>query len=72
MARYTEDDLAAIRGCIASGVMRTRFADGREVTYQSLDQLIAAEKVIAAAVEMAAAATSGVIRRKFASFRNGC
>lgn len=72
MTTYTAADLANIRACIASGVLRTRFADGREVTYQDLDQLMAAERVIAAAVEMAEAATSGVVRRKFAGFRNGC
>lgn len=72
MATYTADDLANIRACIASGVMKTRFADGREVTYHSLDQLLAAEKAIAAQVELAARTTSGVIRRKFAAFRSGC
>jgi hypothetical protein len=72
MATYTAADLAKIRACIASGVMRTRFADGREVAYQSLDQLLAAEKVIAAQVEVAATATSGIVRRKFGAFRSGC
>lgn len=72
MATYTASDLVQIRSCIASGVLRTRFADGREVMYQSLDQLLAAEKVIAAQVEISAAATSGIVRRKHASFQNGC
>lgn len=72
MATYTSDDLANIRKCIATGVLRTRYADGREVQFQDLDQLLAAEKVIAAAIEMAATATSGIVRKKLASFRNGC
>jgi hypothetical protein len=72
MATYTTSDLTQIRACIASGVMRTRFADGREVTYHSLDQLIAAEKVIAAQVEIASSTTSTAARRKFAAFRSGC
>lgn len=72
MATYTADDLANIRACIASGVLSTQFADGRKVQYQDLDQLLAAEKTIAAAIETAGAGTSGVQRRKFASFRSGC
>lgn len=72
MASYTSGDLAQIRACIASGVLSTRFADGREVRYQNLDQLLAAEKVIAAAVEMAASSGAALSRKKFASFRSGC
>lgn len=72
MATYTAADLAQIRACISSGVMSTRFADGSTVTYQSLDHLLAAEKVIATQVEIGAAATSGIIRRKYGAFRNGC
>jgi hypothetical protein len=72
MPSYTADDLAQIRACIASGVLSTRFADGRQVTYQSLDHLMAAEKAIAASVELAATSTNKAVRRKFAAFRNGC
>lgn len=72
MVSYTEGDLAQIRACIASGVLSTRFADGREVKYQNLDQLLAAEKVIAAAVEISSAAISRPSRKKLASFRSGC
>lgn len=67
MAGYTEQDLETIRGHIASGVMKVRFADGREVTYHSLDQLRAAERVIAAQVSTA----SGQRRKRFAAFRSG-
>lgn len=68
---WQQTDLDTIRANIASGVMKTRFADGREVTYQSLDQLLAAEKVIAAALAMATQAADGMVRRKFATFRSG-
>lgn len=72
MATYTATDLAQIRACIASGVLSTRFADGRQVTYQSLDQLLAAERVVAAQVEVSNAATSGAVRKKLGAFRSGC
>jgi hypothetical protein len=72
MATYTADDLANIRACIASAVMKTRFADGREVTYHSLDQLLAAEKAIATQVELGQTSTDRAVRRKFGAFRSGC
>lgn len=67
MAGYTEQDLTTIRGHIASGVMKVRFADGREVTYQSTEALMAAERVIAAQVNTA----TGVRRKRFAAYRSG-
>lgn len=68
---WTTDDLTTIRAAIASGVQTVRYADGRQVTYQSLDALIAAEKVIAAAVTVAEEASNGTTRRKFASYSGG-
>jgi protein-disulfide isomerase-like protein with CxxC motif len=69
---WTQADLDTLRAHMASGVQKVRYADGREVTYHSLDQMLAAEKVISAAISMADASSSSVIRRKFASFKSGC
>lgn len=37
---FTATDLAAIETAIATGAMRVKFADGREVTYQTADELL--------------------------------
>ena len=39
---YTAADLAAVRGALLRGEERVRFAD-REVTYRSVDELLAVE-----------------------------
>ena len=67
MAGYTEQDLATIRSHIASGVMKVRFADGREVTYQSAEQLMGIERVIVSQLN----AGAGVRRKRYAAFRTG-
>jgi len=68
---WTQADLDSVRANIASGVLVTRFADGREVRYQSLDHLIAAERVISNALNLAAQEQQGFVRRKFAAYRSG-
>lgn len=65
---YQQADLDKVRAAIASGVRRVTFADGRSTEYQSLDQLLAAEKVIAAQLQMAAETTSGAVRRRFTPY----
>lgn len=67
---FTAEDLTAIRTAIASGVLRVRYADGREVTYQSLDQLLKAEQRIIDGI--AAAAPAARPRRRTPAWRNGC
>ncbi|WP_238320059.1 hypothetical protein [Sphingobium sp. YBL2] len=47
------------------------FADGRKTEYQSLDQLLAAERVIAAALKMEAQAMSGINRRRTPYYKSG-
>jgi hypothetical protein len=42
----TTADLTAIETAIASGVLRVRFSDGREVQYQSLTDLLKAREFI--------------------------
>ena len=68
---WTQKDLDTVRANIASGVLLTRFADGREVRYQNLDHLIAAETVISSALKIEEQALAGVPRRKFARFSSG-
>lgn len=61
---YSESDLTKIRNAIASGTRKVTFADGRSHEYQNLDQLLAAEEVIAAQIKMQANAASGIVRRR--------
>ena len=66
---FAQTELQAIQAAIGSGVLRVRYADGREVTYQSLDDLLKAEKRILSSL----AGTSGRRnRRSYPGFRNGC
>lgn len=61
------DRLDAALVDVASGAAKVRFADGREVTYQSPEQILAARKVIEAKVRIA----NGQIRRRLGVFRRG-
>ena len=65
---YTDADLASIRKAISSGTRRVTFADGRSHEYQTLDQLLAAEQVIDAALKMQTRSASGVVRRRRAPY----
>ncbi len=68
---WDQADLDNLRECIASGVLSTRFADGRQVTYQSMDALMAAERRVASA--LAAQAPRKTTRRRTPIyFRSGC
>ena len=67
---FTQTDLVNIRAAIASGVMKVRYADGREVTYQSGADMLAAEQRIMDG--LASAPGSGRRRRRAAAWRNGC
>jgi hypothetical protein len=66
-----QSDLDALDANIASGVLETRFADGRTIRYQSLDHMLAARSVIQAEIAMAAASARGARRARFGSFRSG-
>jgi len=68
---WQQSDLDNLDACIASGVLVTRFADGREVRYQTLEMLLAARRVVAAQLSTAQAVTAGAVRRRFASFTSG-
>ncbi|TCP30702.1 hypothetical protein [Sphingomonas sp. BK235] len=67
---FSQTDLDTLRAAIASGVMRVRYADGREVTYQSTEAMLTAEQRIMDAI--ASAPGSGRRRRRAPAWRNGC
>lgn len=66
---YVQADLDNIRQCIASGILETRYADGRWVKYQSLADMMTAEQRIAASIT----STSGCgrPRRRTPAYRDG-
>lgn len=66
---WTQADLDALRANIASGIMVTRFADGREVRYQTTADMMAAEQRIASFV--ASQISSPAPRRRFPGYRSG-
>jgi hypothetical protein len=68
---YAQADLDKVRAAITSGLRSVTFADGRRTEYQSLDQLLAAEKVIEAALRMQAQSTSALVRRRIPYYRSG-
>jgi hypothetical protein len=45
---FQQSDLDNLDAAIASGVLETRFADGRTVRYQEVEQMIAARQTIVA------------------------
>jgi|WetSurMetagenome_2_1015567.scaffolds.fasta_scaffold187055_2 hypothetical protein len=62
----TTADLTAIETAIASGVLRVRFSDGREVQYQSLSDLLKAREFIKNDLTQSGGTAS--TRATFASF----
>ncbi len=66
---FNQTDLDAIQAAIGSGVLRVRYADGREVTYQSLEDLLKAERRI---MDGMASPTQRSSRRSYPAYRNGC
>ena len=45
---WTTDDLTAISSAIASGALSVRYADGRSVTYHSIDAMLRVRNLIRA------------------------
>jgi hypothetical protein len=68
---WTRGDLDQIDAAIKENKKSVTFADGRQVTYQDVDKMLAVRRVIAAEVTMAEQSTSGMVRRRFAAFRSG-
>jgi hypothetical protein len=63
---FTQADRDTVASAIATGAMRVRFADGREVTYQNGADLRAALSLIDA--ELAGASVSATPRFALATF----
>lgn len=55
---FTAADLSAIETAIATGALRVRYADGREVTYQSVEDLIRVRGLIQSDIAASAATAS--------------
>ncbi len=68
---YQQSDLDKLDSMIVSGLRSVTFADGRRAEYQSLDQLLAARKVVEAQMKMAAQSLTGVVRRRVPYYRSG-
>lgn len=66
---YTADDLLTLERAVASGVMRVRYSDGKEVTYRSMADLLGAISVVKAQL----AAATGAPRQMavFTTFSRG-
>lgn len=50
MNSWTSADLASLDAAIATGAMKVRFADGREVTYRSLSDMRSIRREIVSAL----------------------
>lgn len=62
---WTQNDIVVLERAIASGARRVRFSDGREITYHSLQEMMALLETIRAAVHGAPPRVS------FAKFTRG-
>jgi hypothetical protein len=62
---FTTSDLTAIETAIATGELRVRFSDGREVQYRGMDELMKARALIKDGI---ANPSGGGVRSTLASF----
>jgi hypothetical protein len=60
---FTQTDVDALKAALATGALKVRYADGREVTYRSLSDL-------QRAIAIAAAEVSGTGAETFSSNRS--
>lgn len=63
---FTQSDRDEVAKAISTGALRVRFADGREVTYQNISDLIRALALIDA--ELAGASATATPRFALATF----
>lgn len=68
---WAQEDLDRIDRAISSNIRRVKYADGREVEYQSVREMLAARQVIKAEIQMIEQAQSGLVRRRFGAYRSG-
>ena len=65
---FTPQDLAAVDAAIASGELSVRAADGRTVTYRSMDELLKARALMVADTAAASHRTRPYPRHQLADF----
>ncbi|MPT48262.1 MAG: hypothetical protein E2598_07540 [Sphingobium sp.] len=65
---WSSDDLTRLDAAIASGLRSVTYADGRKKEYQSLSEMMAARRVMAAEIKMQ---TSAKARRITPYYRSG-
>ena len=56
---WSQSDLDALSAAITSGLLRVRFADGRETTYQNVADMLALRKTMKAEIAAAASQVTG-------------
>jgi hypothetical protein len=61
---FAQSDIDTLNAAIASGALKVRYADGREVTYRSLDEMLKTLKIMQGDV----AGPSGTSRSFVAGF----
>lgn len=66
---WTQEQLDALDAAIASGTLAVRFADGRMVTYQSIDAMLKARAVMASGI--ASVAGRSMVRTSITTFDRG-
>jgi hypothetical protein len=59
---WTTADLATVEAALATGALRVRYADGREVTYQSATELLKVRATIAGVVSTSRPPRSTLVR----------
>ena len=64
---YTSTELQELRAAMASGVLKTRFSDGREITFRTLAEMQEQERAMAA--ELESGSQFRPVRRIYQSFR---
>ena len=67
---WTQVDLDALKEAYATGTLRVRLPDGREVTYPSGDDLLRRIRIVEAELAAASVGQSSPVGR-FATFRRG-
>ena len=65
---FTPQDLAAVDAAIAGGELSVRAADGRTVTYRSMDELLKARALMVADMAAASPRTRPYPRHQLADF----
>lgn len=67
---YSQADIDALETAMGTGALKVRYADGREVTYRTLDEMERLLGRMRASVDPIGSASSR--RRRYPAYRNGC